>query len=101
VSTGEHSSAIDVWEALGHHEQILRSFVHYYRADPDPDTNSDSEGSLTDDHEDIDLGFEVKEKARWYSDKSHPLKGLGLEFLGLCCKPTKLLVLLRIFSRSK
>lgn len=84
---------------MGHHEQTLRTVVHHHRADRDPGTDSDSVGSLTDDDEDIDSRFEAKDKAKWYRDKkSNPLKGLGLDFLGLCCQPTKLLVLLGIIS---
>jgi hypothetical protein len=91
ISHGSPSFTRDIWDALVHHKSTLRTFVHHQRGLHD---DSDSEDFEEVDTDSADLSLSERDVIEWSKDGAvHPLSGLDLEFLGLCCVPDVLMVL--------
>jgi hypothetical protein len=93
LSNFSPSTTLDIWHALIHHKATLRTFVHHQRGLQE---DLDSEDFREDDSDspDLTLTLYTKEMMKWSEDRTtHPLSGLDLEFLSLCCEPKLLMVL--------
>jgi hypothetical protein len=95
VSNGSPSFTLDIWNILEIHKATLRTLVHQQRdfhEDEDEDFGQLEELDI--DNSDLSLSIYEKEMEEWSKERTrHPLSGLDLDFLGLCCHPELLLVL--------
>ncbi|KAH7071147.1 hypothetical protein BKA63DRAFT_67729 [Paraphoma chrysanthemicola] len=95
LSHGSPASTLVIWNALVHHQATLTTFVHHQRGlhdEGDLEDLEDFEDFEEYDSDSPDLSLPMKEIMTWLKDKmKHPLSGLELEYLGLCCHPELLL----------